>query len=62
MDRSRLIAVASGIIAVGLAAGPAAAADGSAESPAKSSHSVTSTSAGTLADDVLVTNDFPCCV
>ncbi|MFD0151335.1 hypothetical protein ACWGQ4_21490 [Streptomyces sp. NPDC055721] len=62
MDRSRLVAVATGILAVGLAASPAAAAGSADETPSNSTYNATSAFKGTLAEDTLGTNDFPCCV
>lgn len=61
MDRSRLLAAAAGIIAVGIAGTPAVAA-GHTDTTPRPSHSITTPAERSAAAGDLSVNDFPCCV
>ncbi|MGW6847778.1 hypothetical protein ACWGCK_03290 [Streptomyces virginiae] len=61
MDRSRILAIASGVLTVGvLAAGPAAAAEGT--QPEAVSYAAQASGERSAADGDLAVNYFPCCV
>ncbi|AZM93854.1 MULTISPECIES: hypothetical protein [unclassified Streptomyces] len=62
MDRSRILAIAGGVLTVGvLAAGPAAAAERT-EQTEGASYAVQASGDRSAAGGDLVVNKFPCCV